>query len=103
MIGFSLKFTLASKSLNSCATEPAARMTRGSHDSTIFAKRSAGLEESIGTYEQSALRIAIWQRIAVGDFGIRKQTRSPFLQPAFLSNRASRFDDSSNCLYVTRS
>src|SRR5262245_6079787 len=83
-------------SSNKLATDPAPNIKRGSQDSTILASLAAGLDVSRGKCTQAAFKIPIMLIYAAGDFGMRKQTRSPFLQPASLRSRANRLEDSSN-------
>src|SRR5215510_16523562 len=84
------------RSSNNLATDPAPNIKRGSQDSTILASLGAGLDVSIGTWTQSAFKIPSMLIYAAGDFGMRKQTRSPFLQPADLRSRASWLEGSSS-------
>ncbi len=51
--------------------------------------RADGVATSIGTCIPPAFRIPIMLTIASGDFGMRMQTRSPFLQPASFNRWAS--------------
>src|SRR6267154_5149323 len=67
---------------SSPATAPTPRIKRGPLESRILAIRAAGLDVSTGTWMQPAFRIPRMATIAAGDFGMAKQTRSPFLQPA---------------------
>src|SRR5215475_11082120 len=83
-------------SSNKLATGPEPNIKRGPQDSTILASLAAGLDVSIGTWTQSAFKIPSMLIYAAGDFGMRKQTRSPFLQPASLRSRANWLEDSSN-------